>query len=258
MRLQIFSDVHCEQFHDPATIWSMITPKADIAVVAGDIDSRKFELSINEISTKFKHVICVLGNHSFYRKDIDWRPDQRLLSKNVHLLDRGVWQYYNTVFIGVTLWTDFKNQDFFVMHAAKDCINDFRVITANNGGTRFTPQMAYDKHLADRAYLKMMVEKLRAEDKKIVVVTHFMSSYETVDPKWKQNPGTDTLNWYFTAQCDDIMDMEGITLWCQGHSHDPLDMIWPTNGMRVVRNPYGYYRERNNMGKPYTDMVVEI
>ncbi len=252
MKIQLWSDQHGEAYHRTDFIWNYVKPIADIAIVAGDIHSRYFEDQINEISTKFKHVVCVFGNHSFYKRDIEWRPNYKILNKNIHILDRGVWQYYNTVFIGATLWTDFKNQDFHVMHAAKDCINDFRVISANNGGTRFTPQMAYDLHVKDKAYIKMMIEKFRAEKKKIVVITHFMPSYQCVHEKWRQNPGTDTLNSYFSANCDDLVEMEGIDAWCFGHTHDKREMV--IGSTPLYCNPLGYPRENPE----FTDMVFNV
>lgn len=256
MDIQVFSDIHGEAYCNQNFIWNHVKPQARVAVVAGDIHSKKLESQLNEIASRFNHVVCVLGNHEFYGRDIDWRPDPKKLRKNVHLLDRGVWQYYNTVFIGVTLWTDFKNQDFFVMHMADSHINDFYAVSTNNGGTKFSPKMAYELHRHDRAYLKMMIEKFRAEKKRIVVVTHFMPSYDLVDAKWKGNPGTDTLNWYFSAQCDDLMDMDGISAWICGHSHDESYRV--INGCQFVRNPLGYPRERDRNGHPYKDVIVPL
>jgi predicted phosphodiesterase len=234
-----------------------VTPKAKVAIVAGDIHSRKFEESLTEIASKFDQVIAVYGNHEFYGRDISWRADKTLIPDNVHILDRDIFEYKDVVFIGASLWTDFKNQDWFVMNSAKSMINDFRIISANNGASRFTPQMALDMHLKDRAYIKMMVEQFRKKaDKKIVVVTHFLPSYRCVAEKWKRNPGEDTLNYYFSATCDDLVEMEGINAWVYGHTHSPGD--FKIGDVRMVANPLGYPTERTQAGEPYTDKVILI
>lgn len=253
MKIQVFSDVHLEAYHDPAMIWNFVKPKAKVAVVAGDIHSRKFELAVAEIATKFEQVICVMGNHEWYGRDISWRPDVSMMPPNVHVLDRGTYEYKDTIFIGVTLWTDFKGQNPIVRHACRDMINDFRVIRCNDYQSRFGTTEAIDLHMKDRAFIKMMVEKYRNYDnKKIVVISHFMPSYQCVHPKWKANPGTDTLNWYFSAQCDDLLAMEGINLWICGHTHDTIDSKF--YGTRLVCNPLGYPKENPD----YKDKVVRV
>ena len=251
MRVQIFSDIHCEadgsMYH---YVWDKITPSAKIAIVAGDIHSKHYENQLSEIATKFDHVIAVYGNHEWYHTDIAWRANPKLLPKNVHVLDRSYWQYYNTVFIGVTLWTDFGGVDWFAMNAASNGINDFRIIY--NGDKRFTPQDALGLHLKDRAYLKSMIERFQAEGKKIVVVSHFLPSYQCVNAKWKRNAPDDHLNRYFSANCDDLLDMDDISLWVFGHTHDKFDGV--VGKTRAVCNPLGYPKENPF----YSDLVVEI
>jgi Icc-related predicted phosphoesterase len=250
MKVQIFSDLHLEGFRDPNIIWEYVTPQAPVAVVAGDINSREFEHTCNIIASKFEHVIVVLGNHEWYKKDISWRPDQSKLADNVHVLNQGVYEHDDVVFIGATLWSDFKNQDWFVMDGAKRGINDFHII--RNGAHNFTPHLASDFHRKDKQYLQMMINKFADhDDKKIVVVTHFMPSYQCVNERWRRNPGTDTLNYYFSANCDDMFDPDKINLWICGHTHDNVDMC--INDVRVVCNPLGYYGE-----KDFKDLVVEV
>ena len=140
MKIQIFSDIHMEGYQEPKTLWKFVKPEAEVAIVAGDIDSRKFEETMTEIGSKFKKVFYVLGNHEFYHKDISWRPTPEKMPQNVTLLDRTCEDYEGILFMGCTLWSDFDNQDWYVMDAAKRGINDFFCVT--RGTNRFLPMDA--------------------------------------------------------------------------------------------------------------------
>lgn len=257
MKVQVFSDIHAEAFRGRnAPIWNLVHPQADVAVVAGDIDSRDFEKTCSEIASKFKKVFVVFGNHEFYHRDIDWRPDMSKMPANVTILDRTAEEYEGKLFIGCTLWTDFKNRDWFVVNRADSGITDFHAITANNGGTRYTAAMAYEKHLIDKSWLKTMIEQNRGKD--LVIVTHFMPSYECVDPMWK-NATTDTLNYYFSAGCDDLLEVCEAKAWICGHTHCPIDGM-ELGSTKVYCNPLGYGAgsERLRYNQPVTDVIIEV
>lgn len=251
-KIQIASDLHGEAYQDTAWVWRYIEPTADFLVVAGDIHSRNYEDQLRELSTKFKHVIALYGNHEWYRRDISWRADKKRLPKNVHVLDRSVWQYRNIVFIGATLWTDFKNQDPFIMYDAQRAINDFRVIgNKENAVNRFQPTEAAAIHVKDKQFVSDMIDKFTDEGKKVIVCTHFMPSYECVHPRWKKDPTTDNLNWYFSADCNDLLNKEGISAWICGHTHDEIDKY--VGKTRVVCNPLGYPGE--NL---FSDKIIDV
>lgn len=247
MKLQIFSDLHLEGYHSPSVVWKFVNPVAPIAVVAGDIHSRRFEESVEEIATKFEHVVCVLGNHEFYHRDISWRPKKILMPSNVHVLDRSTVTIEDTLFVGCTLWSDFNNQETTLMHAAHDMINDFRLI--GKSGTRFTPLNAHELHLKDYQYLKTIIEQNRGQ--KLVVVTHFMPSYDCVHEQWK-TPQTELLNKYFSANCDELIRISEAKAWIFGHTHDYRDL--ELYGVPLLCNPLGYYGERRD----FKEMVVEL
>lgn len=256
MKLQIFSDIHGEGWQPFSKLWDIVTPQAEIAVVAGDIHSRNFEDQLNEISTKFEHVIAVYGNHEFYGKDIAWKADPKSLADNVHVLDCSSFQIGDTLFLGCTLWTDFKNEDWFVLMAADKGINDFYVVTDNNGGTRFTAKAAATKHYMERNWLKRMIELNR--DKEIVIVTHFMPSYGCIHERWKTT-SSDTLNYYFSAQCDDIIEMCEAKAWIFGHTHDRRELTMA--GVPMYCNPMGYglgKEVRQMQGRSYQEMIIEV
>ena len=253
MKVQIFSDIHVEGISGRYDLlWEQIQPQAPVAIVAGDIDTRDFEGTLTEIASKFEHVFAVYGNHEFYHRDVSWRADPAKLPENVTILDRSVKEYEGKLFMGCTLWTDFKNQDWFIMHRADDGINDFHVITEDNGGRRFTANRAWEKHVQEKAWLKKMIEQNR--DKEIVIVTHFIPSYALVHEKWKGG-GTDSLNYYFSAGCDDLIETCEAKAWVFGHTHDRREM--EIAGVPFYCNPLGYGAGRENH-YTYKDMIIEV
>jgi Icc-related predicted phosphoesterase len=138
------------------------------------------------------------------------------------------------------------------MHGAGQGINDFYSIRNGGNNNKFTPKIAAELHYKDKAWLKLMIEQNRHKD--IVVMTHFMPSYACVNAKWKSNPGTDLLNHYFAANCDDLLQLVNPgTLWINGHTHDAYDM--ELGNARVVCNPLGYPGEHKYA---FAQKVIEI
>ncbi len=255
MRLQIFSDIHAEAYMKPENIWKFITPFAPIALVAGDIDSRKFEATVTEIASKFEHVICVLGNHEFYHKKITWRPDPLKMPDNVHILDQSTFELDGVLFMGCTLWTDFNNADWFLMQKAKMGINDFNLITTEKDGNyyKFTPHMALDLHKEEKKWLEDTLDTYKSRTGKTVVMTHFMPSLKLVHPYWWENEQRAALNPYFAANCDELIAKSDADLWVFGHTHNARDE--DLGGARCICNPYGYPGENKDI---FQNIVVEI
>ena len=256
MKIHIISDIHAEGFATPNRIWKFINPTAPVAVIAGDIEARNsagrnFELTMTEIASRFEHVICLAGNHEFYGKDITWRPDTKKMPSNVHFLDRSCFELDDVLFVGATLWSDFKNEDFFIVNAAARMINDFSLITKHNGGVRFLPKDAAKLHYQDKEYIRQVLENPLNAYKKIVVVTHFMPGYQFAHSKWK-TMGSDMLNYYFSANCDDLIATGKPTHWIFGHTHDMR--IMSINGIQFVCNPLGYGGEN----KDFQQMEIDV
>ena len=69
-----------------------------------------------------------------------------------------------------------------------------------------------------------------------VVVTHFAPSLQSADPRYGLTPGTAG----FCNHLDDLLPHA--QLWLHGHLHAPSDYVM--NGCRVVANPLGYTRKK--------------
>lgn len=247
MNIQLISDIHIEF---GTKVEDCVTPSADTLIIAGDIDSGDLAATLNKFGTMFKHVIAVMGNHDFYGHQVASRVAEvkAKLSDNVHLLDREKLVIGGHTFVGCTLWSDFKEFDWFTMQAAKRGINDFyKIKTVCNSA--FLPEHAYDVYNHDKRYIRTVLKD--SEDlSKVVVITHFLPSLMCVDPVWKG----DSLNHYFTGQCDDLFTDFGVPLWLFGHSHGSMDLM--INNTRVLSNCHGYPRESVKGFKK--DLVIDL
>src|SRR5664279_641637 len=128
MRLYILSDLHLEfePFTPPVV-------EAEAVILAGDVSTGRNGLKWALKTFPDRPVIYVLGNHEFYGQKI-----QKLISNikeiahgtNVHVLENDRIEIGNTVFLGATLWTDFRLfGDPIVSGAvAQAGMNDFRRI----------------------------------------------------------------------------------------------------------------------------------
>ena len=144
MKLFVVSDLHTEfaEFEPQAD-------GADVAVLAGDIG---VGLSALEwIHQKFSEmpVVYVLGNHEFYRGNLDdIARFKAQAAPNVHILEQDAVILNGVRFLGTTLWTDFalfgaSDRKLSTMVALQR-MADFRVI--GKGENTFTPDDAIAVH----------------------------------------------------------------------------------------------------------------
>ena len=127
MKIRYCSDLHLEF---DKHIWAVpVQPDdhATVLVLAGDIwnGTRPVSYSggswLGELSKRFYHVVLVLGNHDYYRENVDRLPtkfraliEEQGLS-NVHLLEisegieLGKVLIDGIAFVGGTLWTSMGN-----------------------------------------------------------------------------------------------------------------------------------------------------
>jgi predicted phosphodiesterase len=108
--------------------------------------------------------------------------------------------------------------------------------------------MALQKHKQEKEWLKIVLEQNTA--KKVVVVTHFLPSYQLVHERWK-NSSNDTLNYYFSAGCDELINPKYVDAWIFGHTHDRRDTT--INNVPMYCNPLGYAGKNR-----FQEMIVEI
>ena len=235
MRVHLLSDMHLE--------FAPFQPNgvdADVVVLAGDVHTGKNAIKWILKTFPDRPVIYVLGNHEFYGQKIP-----KLISDikdvaqatNVHVLENDSVEIGNVVFLGATLWTDFRlNGDPVLAEtAAQTGMTDFRRIRVTPSYRRFRPRDARWLHAQSLEWLARQTANARG--RKIVVVTHHAPSARSV-PSGFQN---DQLYPAYASNLEPFVAECGAALWIHGHIHGRADFT--VSGTRVVGNPRGYPTE---------------
>ncbi len=248
MRIHILSDLHLEfASFQPSNV------DADMVVLAGDIHTGRNGIKWILKTILDRPVIYVLGNHEFYGQKIP-----KLISEikemaqgtNVHVLENDSVEIGDVVFLGATLWTDFRlHGDPVVAEVvAQTGMTDFRRIRVTPSYRRFRPSDARRIHAPSLEWLSQQVEK--AQGRKIVIITHHAPSPQSMPYGFQNDP----LNPAFVSNLEPFVSACRATLWIHGHIHHRADFT--IGGTRVVANPRGYPTE------PYTGfdpaLVIEI
>ncbi len=246
MKIRLLSDLHVE-FRLPYKTQPFSAYNGeDVLVLAGDIHSGSknvIEVIKHFKSLGFPHIVYVPGNHEYYGSSF-YEFNQKIQDKcakldGVHLLNPGQVEINGVLFVGATLWTNFRD-NFFSMKAASRMIADFRLIKG------FSPEMpgfstddAHKLFTQQYAYIKQAYEA--RGNRKVVVVTHFLPAVECISPRFA-NPA-DLLNDYFANDLGSWIGEMQDTTWLFGHTHDPCDKV--LGDTRVVANPHGYWTARD-------------
>ena len=304
MKIAICSDVHLEF----GTI-ELDNPGVDVLILSGDIcvardlmehdpygvvdfgKSSRYHKFFQECSARFPHVIYVAGNHEHYHGDfaytlIDLKKRLAYL-KNLHILDREIFEIDDTIFVGGTLWTDMNKEDPITLHAMTRMMNDFRCVdnstrevsykvphyVTNEDGSykkddkgdlivermefktrpaRFCPEDAVAEHKKMLEYIRMVYSGMPPW-KQMVVVGHHTPSHASCHPRYK----TDSVmnGGYHSDLSEFILDRPGIKLWTHGHTHEVFDYM--VGSTRVVCNPRGYIGHED-LADNFTLKVVEL
>ena len=262
MKIQVASDLHLEFDHHP----TFKLNGGDILLLVGDVAvatylrknrtdklAKKHERVAREFffheCAKYNRVFYIMGNHEHYHGIHDYTVEtmrEFLEGTNVTVLDNEWadldhncgWQLF-----GGTLWTDYNNQDWFAMHAAKDKMNDHHIIkklkpVANPYGEmmgRFLPVDAYAEHNKTLEALENGIYDMARIDRPTIVMTHHAPTHQSIMPQYKG----DLLNAAYASDLSEqIMRHANIKYWFHGHMHDYID--YNVDQCRVVCNPRGY------------------
>lgn len=227
MKVRILSDLHLE-FGD----LDVPGDKDTVLVLAGDIHvGLRAKFFLEKIAPTFREVLYVLGNHEFYHQDYNtivkyWTQEVRL-PENVHVLHNKTHKIENVNFIGTTLWTNFKNEDYFAIDYARRGMNDFYVIKYR--GNRLHPRDTIEFNKEAKAFLK---RELKANETN-VVITHHLPDAALQHIKFAGSP----LNPAFADEdCEDLIAKA--KFWLFGHTHDSIDIM--LGDCRCICNPRGY------------------
>jgi hypothetical protein len=205
---------------------------------------------------KYKKVFYVIGNHEHYRGKF-WKTKtelERVLPKNITVLENQCEEYEGVVFVGATLWTDMNKGDPITMHSMQNYMNDYKVITFSypqyNAYHKMRPMDTVKMHIESKRYIEQTVKE--HADKPVVVITHMAPTFMSVNDKYK---GELSNGAYASDLSDLILDHPNIKTWVHGHMHDPVDYM--VGDTRVLCNPRGYLPWEGNNGFK-ADLYFEV
>jgi predicted phosphodiesterase len=289
MKIAICSDLHLEF----KTLELFNDENIDVLILSGDIcvardlmehdpygiidfgKSSRYHKFFQECSARFPHVIYVAGNHEHYHGDfkttITDLKERLAYLKNLHILDREIFELNDTVFVGGTLWTDMNKEDPLTLHAMTRMMNDFRCVDNSNRQVsfktydangdfngfhtrtaRFSPQDAVEEHKKMLGYIKVVYEDMPAW-KQMVVVGHHTPSHQSCHPRYKADQVMN--GGYHSDLSEFITDRPGIKLWTHGHTHELFDYM--VGDTRIVCNPRGY-ADYEEIADTFKLKVVEL
>ena len=269
MKIQLLSDLHLEAH--PHWV-AQPAPGADLLVLAGDIGSYQagslltdsdFGLGrFSPLSGWPTPVLFVPGNHEYDTLDFDaahTRLRETCVRLGITWLEREVIKLNGLApdsgssdrpirFIGTTLWSDFDalaSRPFETNGSVTGLLKSReKAYRAANYYLRKTGTTWRGEWMLAEQVRELALECqqwLRSAlsvpfDGTTVVVTHFAPSLQSADPRYGLTPGTAG----FCNHLDDLLPHA--QLWLHGHLHAPSDYVM--NGCRVVANPLGYTRKK--------------
>ena len=284
MKIAVASDLHLEI----AKLDLQNTVGADVLVLAGDIlvandlhdhpkpevpyppaliktlgsrqrKAQEYRDFIEGVSSEFKHVVVIAGNHEFYHgkwvQSVQTLRDEYGMYPNVHFLERDIFTLDDVTFVGGTLWTDMNNYDPLTLHAVSDMMNDYRMIRHDGlGYTKLRPAHTVLRHRDTLSYFKTVIDDRK--NSKIVVVSHMAPSYQSIHENYRNDKIMNGA--YYTELSEFILDRPQIKSFIHGHVHTEFDYYIGT--CRVVCNPRGYvgYERDTQENDPYQPLLIEV
>lgn len=236
--VQIVSDIHIEYQNDenidPLTI---ITPSAEILVLAGDIGSLykydQLHAFINGLVPYFKHVLYVPGNHEYYTPP-NYIPCKMSSLKdslvklndswdNFNVLDRGSVQIGDLCIVGATLWSDIR------------CELPRFIVRIH----QMTTEIYHDMFKQDLNYIEQMVAYCKEKKLRMMCITHHPPTYDVMKGLKKR----DKFVSLYASDLDYLLKSENIETWVCGHVHSNFDFL-TDGGCRVVGNQKGKPKDK--------------
>lgn len=276
MNFKIFSDLHIE-FYDTTNLNKIKrnleryfpqeeSDKDTILLLAGDIGIYKnwditYKPVFNYFSKRFKQVIAIPGNHSWYGSEI-WDNEKEFLKdkqlpKNVLYGDNYSYLINDTIIIASCLWTDMNKENPLNMNYIQMRMNDYVKIKKSNDSDVYSPykkcilaQDTIDRHKISKQFIiDELINANKNGIKNKIILSHHAPSYQSISNIYK----SDSLNSAYCNDLDDIMIEYGVNLWCHGHIHTNLDYM--IENTRVICNPFGYHNYQVN---PEFDYKLKI
>jgi predicted phosphohydrolase len=218
---QYLSDLHDK--------YPEITPLCDYIVLLGDIGdpySSKYKSFLNDLSSKFKKVFLVPGNHEYYFKVVDecnsYLHTLCYDMENVYFLNNKAVEVDGYLLIGSTLWSDINYQT-----ACR--LNDFRYIRMYKD--EFMDISYYlELHQESVNYIQNQLE-INTQNKPVIVFSHHAPLHE-MNGKFQNS-------FLSSAYSSDLSNLtKNVKAWLSGHTHQCLTLN--KNNITYSSNCMGY------------------
>lgn len=260
-RLWVFSDLHQDW---PGNAWDPVAHAPaggfDVAVVAGDVHMPLVR-ALDWLGDRMAGVplVYVPGNHDFWWdrgeerytvRDQMERGLDRAAALGIHLLMDSEVLVDGTLFIGGTLWTDFRLGSRSLTHAfrsaqGRDGMVDYRRIrTGPRSRDRIEPGDVLAMHRATRAFIDAGLAHPHGGP--TVVVTHHAPHPGSLPSRHAH------LAWCDASDLTPLLHARGPDLWVHGHVHRHAD--YRVGRTRIVCNARGHVEEETGF-RP--DLVVD-
>jgi predicted phosphohydrolase len=172
MKVKICSDLHletCEHGHGVPDLG-----EGDVLILGGDIlCARHFKKDgplhkvyddfLQKCVKNFNEVIYINGNHEFYSYNYEgtFNVLAEYLPKEIHYLENDYVKIKDTIFLGCTLWTDFRNENALEMMEAAQCMNDYKVIRIGSNYRKLNPDDTLKFHKKSKQFLIERLEQFK-------------------------------------------------------------------------------------------------
>ena len=245
--VRVISDIHIE-FHS-FELPELETDSTSVLVLAGDIDVLgKATEFIDDVASRFAHVIYVLGNHEHFKwfferteEDLITHYNKETSPSNVTVAGNvpKLIVFDNIRFLAGTMWTDMNKSCPMTINICSYSMNDYRLIRKKNG----EKLRAQDTIEVFNKTVSQFSEWLKTDfDGTTIIVSHHLPSFIVVDPEYVT---AKELNGAYASDLDDFIADNKIDYWFFGHSHrSRSEIVYNTN---IMSNPRGYPRKRNWM-----------
>ena len=242
MKYRIFSDVHLDfdygrtRLAGTPEVWEpkpLSSDSATTLIIAGDIwhaDKSHFTAEwLNKLSTRFKNIVVVLGNHDYWGSAY-WQREPYLLqsqvASNVHVLEKQFVDIEGVRIGGCTLWTDIDKENPLKIINSRQYTNDFRYI-----------QGMRTKHwITEYKECLNWINTYPVD----ILITHYVPSTKFCHPRYKGGAASCMFNSNTTEEVVKLPEV-----WLFGHTHDSYTEEYL--GTKFICNPRGY-RDENKQG----------
>lgn len=221
--------------------------KSDIIILAGDIYKGIESIEWARRIFPKQILLFVPGNHEYYGYNIDeLKIAMNIAGKKygVNVLDNSMYIHNDIIFIGSTLWTDFKyncnniEQTFNLAYAQKNVHDYYHIYKNINEKIKILSTDILNLHNEAIEYLNFILSKKLVG--KIVVITHHAPHDKGIHSKYRK----DEDKVYFASNLENLIKKYKPLLWVHGHTH--IRKTYFIGQTQIITNSFKNIADRND------------